>query len=62
MKRPHIEMRGMKRGKGKREQTIKSLSGKQRQTDTLSEMPTMGNPGGKKTRKAREKRLEKAAV
>lgn len=56
-----MKRRGMK--KGKREQTVKSLSGKQRQTGTLSEMPTMGNPGGgKKMRKARDKRLEKAAV
>lgn len=59
MKRRH----GMKRGN--KAQVVKSLSGKLRQSDTVADRPTMGNPGrgtGQRAAKARDKRLERASV
>jgi hypothetical protein len=55
-----MKMKGMK-GKGRKGEVVKGLTGKQKQTDTLSEKPTMGNFGGR-AKKARDKRLEKMAV
>lgn len=58
--------RSMKmKGKGKT-QVAKMLRGPFKQADTMADGPTMGNPkaakGKMKMSKAREKRLEKAAV
>ena len=51
-----------KMGKGKT-QVAKMLRGPFKQADTMADGPTMGNPkAGKKMAKARDKRLEKAAV
>ncbi len=59
MKRPH----GLKRGKGKMPANPKYLRGALKQADTMADKPTMGNPKfGKRMAKARNKRLEKAAV
>ena len=54
----------MKRSmKGKKGSSPKFLRGAFKQADTMADGPTMGNPkAGKKQSKAREKRLEKAAV
>lgn len=54
-------MKRAKMMKGKT-QTAKALRGPFKQADTMADMPTMGNRGGKKSAKAREKRLERASV
>ena len=56
--------RSMKmKGKGKMPASPKFLRGALKQADTMADGPTMGNPkAGKKMAKARDKRLEKAAV
>jgi hypothetical protein len=49
--------------KRKMQKSPKALRGALKQTDTLAEKPTMGNPGAvKRAGKAREKRLLKASV
>jgi hypothetical protein len=50
---------GAKKGAKGKGSMPKALSGKLAQSDTMADQPTMGNP---RMKKARDKRLEKAAV